>query len=69
MEAKDGSFGFDLEATYDEVTPQKSMTYTIPDFEAQPDKTKVTTVFDAETVHPVEYQKSGWQSILNSFKK
>lgn len=76
MEAKDGSFGFDFEAIYDEVTPQKKLTYTMTDgrkvtttFEPQGDKTKVTTVFVAETQNPIEMQKSGWQAILNNFKK
>jgi uncharacterized protein YndB with AHSA1/START domain len=31
MEAKDGSFGFDFEATYDEVIVQKKITYTMTD--------------------------------------
>lgn len=76
MEAKDGSFGFDFEAIYDEVVPQKKLTYTMADgrkvtttFEPQGDKTKVTTVFVAETQNPIEIQKNGWQSILNNFKK
>lgn len=76
MEAKDGSFGFDFEAIYDEVTPEKSFTYTMGDgrqvttlFETVGDTTKVSTVFDAETVHPEEFQKQGWLAILNNFKK
>ncbi|WP_317192619.1 SRPBCC domain-containing protein [Fulvivirga lutea] len=31
MEAKDGSWGFDFIATYSEVTPNKSYTYTMED--------------------------------------
>lgn len=31
MEAKDGSFGFDFEAVYDEVVEQKKITYTMGD--------------------------------------
>lgn len=76
MEAKDGSFGFDLEATYDQVIEQKRLTYTMTDgrqatteFESFGDKTKVTTVFDADREHPEEMQKNGWQAILNNFKK
>lgn len=76
MEAKDGSFGFDFEAIYDEVIPQKKLTYTMTDgrkvtttFEQNGDATIVTTVFVAETQNPIEMQKSGWQSILNNFKK
>lgn len=76
MEAKDGSFGFDFEAVYDEVTEQKSFTYTMTDgrvatttFEANGDETNVVIVFDAEDQNPVEMQKGGWQAILNNFKK
>ncbi|MGZ3691359.1 MAG: SRPBCC family protein [Pseudobdellovibrio sp.] len=76
MEAKDGSFGFDFVATYNEVVDQKTLMYTMEDgrtarttFENLGDKTKVTTVFDAETQNPPEMQKGGWQSILNNFKK
>ena len=76
MEAKDGSFGFDFEATYDEIIGQKKISYTIADgrkvttdFENLDGKTKIITVFDAEKQNPVEMQRSGWQAILNNFKK
>ena len=76
MEAKDGSFGFDFEAIYDEIIDQKKITYTMTDgrkattdFENLDGKTKVTTTFDAENENPVEMQKEGWQAILNNFKK
>jgi uncharacterized protein YndB with AHSA1/START domain len=76
MEAKDGSFGFDFEAVYDEVAELKKLVYTMGDgrkvltkFEDLDGKTKVTTVFDAENENPEEMQKQGWQSILNNFKK
>src|SRR4051812_42972328 len=68
MEARDGSFGFDFEAVYDEVINQKKIAYTmldgrqaITDFEQVGDQTKVTTYFDAETQNPIEMQKNGWQ--------
>jgi uncharacterized protein YndB with AHSA1/START domain len=74
MEAKDGSFGFDFEAVYDEVTPQKRITYTMldgrkatTDFESMGHHTKLTTIFDAEMQNSIEMQQSGWQSILNNF--
>jgi hypothetical protein len=38
-------------------------------FEGNGSGTKVTTVFDAEKQNPEEMQRSGWQSILNNFKK
>ncbi len=76
MEAKDGSFGFDFEATYDEVLEQKRIVYTIADgrkvetdFSDLGDKTKIVTVFEAESENPVEMQKGGWQAILDNFKK
>ncbi len=76
MEAKDGSFGFDFDAIYDEVVNLKKLTYTMGDgrkvttqFQDVGGKTKVTTVFDAEEQNSAEMQKQGWQSILNNFKK
>lgn len=74
MEAKDGSFGFDFEGTYDEVEFNQSLVYTMPDkrnvrvaFEEIGNQTHVTVVFDAENMNPVEMQRQGWQSILNNF--
>lgn len=75
MEAKDGSFGFDFEAIYDEVIDQKKISYTMEDgrqaithFEMVDGKTKVTTTFDAETTNSIEMQRGGWQAILDNFK-
>ena len=76
MEAKDGSFGFDFDAIYDEVREGESITYTMgdgrqstTDFTDVEGKTMVTTAFDAETMNDVEMQRGGWQAILNNFKK
>lgn len=76
MEAKDGSFGFDFEATYNEIVEGERFTYTIPDnrevsviFKDLGNSTEVTITFDAENVNPLEMQQQGWQSILNNFKK
>lgn len=76
MEAKDGSFGFDFEGTYDEVENLKKIAYTIADgrkvithFTDFGGKTKIATEFEAESQNPVEMQKGGWQSILDSFRK
>lgn len=76
MEAKDGSFGFDFEAVYDEVIDRKKITYTMGDgrqattgFEDLGGQTKVTTSFDAEGVNDPEMQRAGWQAILDNFKK
>ena len=76
MEAKDGSWGFDFEAIYDEVVDQKTFTYTMRDgreatvdFEKNGSNTNVTITFDPESENPVEMQRDGWQAILNNFKK
>jgi uncharacterized protein YndB with AHSA1/START domain len=76
MEARDGSGGFDFEAVYDEVKDQQKIIYTMADgrksdtgFESLGGKTKVTTVFDAESENSAEMQQEGWQAILDNFKK
>lgn len=76
MEAKDGSAGFDFSGVYDEVKEHTLIAYTIDDgrkvkvvFSEKGNKTKVTTTFEAEHVNSHELQKSGWQAILNNFKK
>lgn len=76
MEAKDGSFGFDYEATWDEVNKPDTLASTIADgrkvktrFEAQGGSTRVTTTFDAESTNPPELQRQGWQAILDNFKR
>jgi uncharacterized protein YndB with AHSA1/START domain len=76
MEAKDGSFGFDFEAIYDEVISSKKITYTMTDgrmattwFTDLGGRIKVSTTFDAEQENSIELQQQGWQAILNNFKK
>lgn len=76
MEAKDGSVGFDFGGTYDEVVPHKVIRYTMEDgrqvsvrFDTQGDTTKIVETFDAESQNSVEMQRSGWQSILDNFKR
>ncbi len=84
MEARDGSFGFDLTAQYTEVTPMKSMSYRLGEMkeyfldagrvvdvtlEETPEGVKVTEVFDAEDTHPAEMQIAGWTAILENLKK
>lgn len=76
MEAKDGSFGFDFEAVYEEVEPHKAIRLGMSDgrkarttFEPAGDGTKVTTIFDAEAQNSIEMQRDGWQAILNNFRR
>jgi uncharacterized protein YndB with AHSA1/START domain len=76
MEAKDGSFGFDFGGIYDEVIPNKKLTYTLGDgrkvdvtFEGNGQQTNVIETFDAESENSIEMQRNGWQAILDNFKK
>lgn len=77
MEAKDGSAGFDFEGRYLEVVPQRRIVYSMDDdrsviVEFMPvgnGSTKVTETFAAESIHPVEMQRAGWQSILDNFRR
>ncbi len=76
MEAKDGSFGFEFEATYDVVKNREELTYTMGDgrkattlFRSSGATTHVETTFDAESENSAEMQKGGWQAILDNFKK
>lgn len=38
-------------------------------FEATPDGVRVVESFDPETVNPEDMQRTGWQAILENFKK
>lgn len=76
MEAKDGSFGFDLEGIYDRVEIQKRIDYTLSDerkvmveFVVDRSTCKVIEEFEAESENSEELQRAGWQAILDNFKK
>jgi uncharacterized protein YndB with AHSA1/START domain len=76
MEAKDGSFGFDFEGTYDKVINHQLIEYSIIGgrkvsitFTKEEGKTKVTESFEAENENSLELQRAGWQAILDNFKK
>ena len=75
MEAKDGSFGFDFAGTYINIVDQAAIAYQFGDrtaeitFEPTGSGIVVRVTFDPETVHPVEQQASGWQAILDRFKR
>lgn len=76
MEAKDGSFGFDFEALYNGIVKEEKIDYSIADGrkveidfqQTDPYTTKLTIDFEAENQNPIEFQKQGWQAILNNFK-
>lgn len=76
MAAKDGSFSFDFGGIYDVVEENKLIEYTMGDgrhvsvtFEQQGNQTKVIETFDAENQNSEEMQRSGWQAILDNFKR
>jgi uncharacterized protein YndB with AHSA1/START domain len=76
MEAKDGSFGFDFGGEYDAVEVNKKIEYTLGDgrkvkvdFSGNDNSTVIAETFEAESTNSIEMQKSGWQAILNNFKK
>ncbi len=78
MEAKDGSFGFDFGGTYDEVLPGRHIAYTMDDgrqvqinfsTDAEAGTTTVAESFEAEGTHSQQQQQSGWQAILDNFKR
>ena len=76
MEAKDGSFGFDFGGVYDDVQDKKYISYTMGDgrkveiwFKPSGNTTSVVESFEAESENSVELQKTGWQAIMDNFKK
>lgn len=85
MEAKDGSFGFDMTGKYSIVEPMTRISYTMGEmkeyflpagrevdvvFEKLWDnQTKIIETFDAEQIHSLEMQQRWRQAILENFKK
>ncbi len=76
MEAKDGSLGFDFTGHYIDVKVHELLVYVIDDgrkvhinFTPAGNSTTIVESFEAEDVYSPELQKSGWQSILDNFKK
>lgn len=74
MEAKNGSIGFDFEASYTEITEGENFTYEFGDrfarveFIEQNGQTQVSVTFDPESENLVELQRNGWQAILDNYK-
>jgi len=76
MAAKDGSYSFDFGGVYDNVKEHELIQYTMGDgrkveviFTREGNDTKVVETFEAESTNPLEMQRSGWQAILDNFKK
>lgn len=68
--------GFDFAGIYDVVTNHEYIEYTLGDgrkveitFKGEGAGTKVVEIFEAEDMHPVDFQQAGWQAIIDNFKK
>ena len=76
MEVRDGSMGFDFEGTYTAIESEKRIEYALDDdrkvwvlFREADDGILVEESFEAEDTHTAELQRTGWQAILDRFKK
>lgn len=76
MEPKDGTQGFDFSGQYKKITFQKLIEYVLDDgrkvkisFSSKGDQTRVKEIFEAEQENSMELQYSGWQAILDNFKR
>lgn len=76
MSAKDGSMSFDFWGTYQNIELDKQLDILLGDgrkmsvsFQETENGTIVTEKIEPESQNPVELQKSGWQMILDNFKK
>jgi uncharacterized protein YndB with AHSA1/START domain len=76
MESRDGSQGFDFSGVYNKVEFQKLIEYTLDDgrrvkvsFSSKGDQTRIKEIFEAEQTNSMEMQYSGWQAIMDNFKR
>jgi uncharacterized protein YndB with AHSA1/START domain len=75
MEAKDCRMGFDFAGTYTKIIAPRLIEYAFGDrtaaveFAEMPEGVHVRATFDAETTHPLEQQRGGWQAILDNFAR
>lgn len=76
MSAKDKSAGFDFVGKYNDIKELSLIEYNMDDgrnvkiiFEKLPEGVRVIESFDPEDENSLEIQKSGWQAILDNFKR
>lgn len=76
MAAKDGSFSFDFWGIYTRIIENKTIEITLGDdrkvwieFSENNQETIIVQRFEAETQNSPELQQTGWQMILENFKK
>ena len=70
-----GELGFDFAGTYTKIIAPRLIEYVFDDrtaaveFAETPEGVNVRVTFDAETTHPLEQQRGGWQAILDNFAR
>ncbi len=76
MAAKDGSFSFDFSGSYLQIAEKKHLEILLDDerkvwleFSENGNETIVIEKFEAESENTPELQQTGWQMILDNFKK
>jgi uncharacterized protein YndB with AHSA1/START domain len=76
MAAKDKSSSLDVVGEFTAVEPNKRVAYTMADgrkvdveFTQTPEGVEISETFDMENENTEEFQRSGWQSMLDNFKK
>ena len=76
MAAKDKSEGFDFTGVYTDVKTNKLIEYTMDDgrrakitFEELSGGVRIIESFEPEKINSEDMQRSGWQAILDNFKK
>ena len=76
MAAKDGSMSFDFEGEYTLVKQNEAIEYIMADgrkveitFSGEGNETTIVESFETEDTHSIEMQRSGWQAILDNFRK
>ncbi len=76
MAAKNGEMSFDFTGIYTEIEPLSKISYVLEDdrkihitFQKTEEGIEIIEKFDPETENSEELQQTGWQMILNNFKK
>jgi uncharacterized protein YndB with AHSA1/START domain len=76
MAANDKSSSFDFTGTYTALRENELIAYDLDDgrqvrveFTELPEGVRITESFELENQYPQEMQRSGWQAILDNFKK
>jgi len=76
MESKDGEMGFDFWGVYNQIIKNEIIDCTLGDgrrlhitFSEVDNQTTINEKFEAENENSIELQKTGWQAILDNFKK